>query len=529
MGLVVAGLAVLVVLAGSSLARTTNVAQLDDGTCGRNLQIGSDKTASSSATPSFLLWGDGGLSSYQIFIDGASIGTFASDGFANVCITASVPLANGPHVLTGNELAPHNTYTVTPFSFSVDTVPPAQPSTPVISGYSDSGLLGDHITKYRNVNFTGFSDPNVAIQLYNGISLLGGAKADASGHWSATTSTLSDGSYTITAAAFDDAGNKSMLSLNCPLTIDATAPTGALTSPLNGATVAGSAPITATASDSGGVWKVDFQIDGVTQATVSASPYIYPWNSSSVANGSHTLTALISDYAGNTTTSTATITVQNAASTAPAAPSLNSANAGNGSVTLAWSAPASNGGSAVTGYRVYRSGTSGGETLLTTLGSVTTWTDSGLSNGSTYYYKLSALNAIGESPLSSERFATPAAAATVAGAPSLTLRPRATAASRWPGRRRPRTAAPPHRLPGLPLRHQRRRDAAHDPGARHQLHEHRLAERQHLLLQAQRPQRDRRKPPLQRALRHTRCTRHNSAVGAGKPNGAGNRHEPDCP
>ena len=92
LGVVLAGLAVMVVLAGSSLGtRVTNVANLDDGTCGRNLQIGSDKTASASPLPSFLLWGDGGLSSYRIFIDGVSIGTFNSDGFANVCIYTTHP------------------------------------------------------------------------------------------------------------------------------------------------------------------------------------------------------------------------------------------------------------------------------------------------------------------------------------------------------------------------------------------------------------------------------------------------------
>ena len=91
-------LATSLAFAGSSQARTTNVAQLDDGTCGRNLQIGSDKTASSTATPQFLLWGDGGASMYQIFIDGTSIGTFSSDGFANVCIYTTVPLPDGPHL-----------------------------------------------------------------------------------------------------------------------------------------------------------------------------------------------------------------------------------------------------------------------------------------------------------------------------------------------------------------------------------------------------------------------------------------------
>ena len=54
----------------------------------------------------------------------------------------------------------------------------------------------------------------------------------------------------------------------------------------------------------------------------------------------------------------------------PGAPALTAATGGNAKVDLAWSAPASNGGSAVTGYRVYRSTSAGGETLLATLGAV---------------------------------------------------------------------------------------------------------------------------------------------------------------
>src|SRR5262249_37948808 len=84
------------------------------------------------------------------------------------------------------------------------------------------------------------------------------------------------------------------------------------------------------------------------------------------------------------------------ASSAPAA-TVNSANPGSGSVALAWSAPSNNGGSPVTGYNVYRGTTSGGETLLTSLGNVTTWTDNGAANGTTYYYKVTALNSVGES------------------------------------------------------------------------------------------------------------------------------------
>jgi hypothetical protein len=61
---------------------------------------------------------------------------------------------------------------------------------------------------------------------------------------------------------------------------------------------------------------------------------------------------------------------------------------------------------------VYRGTTSGGEALVTTggcsgLGSVLTCTDTGLTNGQTYYYEVSALNAIGEGARSSEASATP--------------------------------------------------------------------------------------------------------------------------
>src|SRR6185503_951067 len=78
--------------------------------------------------------------------------------------------------------------------------------------------------------------------------------------------------------------------------------------------------------------------------------------------------------------------------TAPAAPTLTSASAGNGSVVLQWSAPASNGGSSITNYNIYRGTASGGEIFLTQVGNVTSYTDGAVSNGTTYWYKVSAVN-----------------------------------------------------------------------------------------------------------------------------------------
>ncbi len=97
-----------------------------------------------------------------------------------------------------------------------------------------------------------------------------------------------------------------------------------------------------------------------------------------------------------------------ASATPPSAPQDIQATPGHSQVTLTWTAPVSTGGSAVTGYKLYRGLTSGTETLVASLGSaLLTYTDSGLTNGQTYYYQVSAVNDVGEGPKSNEVYATP--------------------------------------------------------------------------------------------------------------------------
>ncbi|HLE96312.1 MAG TPA: hypothetical protein VI997_02995 [Candidatus Thermoplasmatota archaeon] len=64
-----------------------------------------------------------------------------------------------------------------------------------------------------------------------------------------------------------------------------------------------------------------------------------------------------------------------------------------GEIGLAWSAPATTGGTPLTGYRVYR-----GDGVVATLGDVTSFSDTGLAHGATYLYGVAALNAVGEGP-----------------------------------------------------------------------------------------------------------------------------------
>jgi hypothetical protein len=239
-----AGAMLAVVLPGSGgAAWPTNQVELDNGKCTENLQLGSDRTASRSAKPTFVLWGDGGLSSYVISIDGTSLGTFFSTGGAIVCIQVLQPLSDGPHVLTGVEVAPRAGSLVTPFEFTVDTVPPAPSSQPVVSDYTDSGVLGDGITSARRINLTGVAGPREPVQLFaDGITGLGGAVTDETGRWSATTVTLTDGSYSVTAVTFDIAGNKSSHSPATRLTIDTRAPSRP-DAPTLGESAGGSGPV----------------------------------------------------------------------------------------------------------------------------------------------------------------------------------------------------------------------------------------------------------------------------------------------
>jgi fibronectin type 3 domain-containing protein len=100
---------------------------------------------------------------------------------------------------------------------------------------------------------------------------------------------------------------------------------------------------------------------------------------------------------------------------APAAPTASAAD-GNGKVALSWAAPA-DGGSAITGYQISRGLTPGGERPYASVGTVTSYADTAVTAGTTYYYTVTATNAVGASPPSAETSTVPT---TVPSAPALT-------------------------------------------------------------------------------------------------------------
>ena len=159
--------------------------------------------------------------------------------------------------------------------------------------------------------------------------------------------------------------------------------------------------------------------DQVSIASVTTTSYI----DTKATVGTYYYTVRAVSAVGSSVASSPLTVVVKAITTVPGAVTGVSAVGSNGAVTLTWSAP-SNGGSAITGYKLYRSTVSGSETLLTTLGAVQSYTNTGLTNGNVYYYRVSAINANGEGALSSEVSAKPLGqAATVPGPFTMTATP----------------------------------------------------------------------------------------------------------
>jgi fibronectin type 3 domain-containing protein len=86
----------------------------------------------------------------------------------------------------------------------------------------------------------------------------------------------------------------------------------------------------------------------------------------------------------------------------PPKPSGLKATRGNAQVVLTWTAS-----SGATSYRVKRATVSGGPYTVIASPTTNSYTNAGLTNGTTYYYVVSAVNAGGESANSAQVSATP--------------------------------------------------------------------------------------------------------------------------
>ena len=125
---------------------------------------------------------------------------------------------------------------------------------------------------------------------------------------------LAAGTYYYRVRAVDKAGNVGPASGEATVTVaaDTAAPAVSITAPTGGS-VSGTRSITATATDAVGVASVQFKVDGQDiGAADTTSPYQLDWDSRTVSDTEHTLTAVARDPSGNAATSAArTVRVHN--------------------------------------------------------------------------------------------------------------------------------------------------------------------------------------------------------------------------
>jgi fibronectin type 3 domain-containing protein len=95
--------------------------------------------------------------------------------------------------------------------------------------------------------------------------------------------------------------------------VDSNPPTVTVTAPADGSTVSGTTSVTANATDDIGVVGVQFKVDGnPLGAEDTAAPYSVSWDTTTLLNGTHVVTAVARDAGDNTTTSTpVTVTTNN--------------------------------------------------------------------------------------------------------------------------------------------------------------------------------------------------------------------------
>ena len=288
---------------------------------------------------------------------------------------------------------------------STTTVPGAPTSVSALAGNTQA-----------TVSFTApANDGGSPITGYTTTSSPGGFTATGSSSPLIVTGLANGTAYTFTVVATNSIGNSAPSSASSAVTPSPTVP-GAPTSvsALAGntqATVSFTAPV-----NNGGT--------PITGYTVTSSPGSFtatgassPLTVTGLTNGtSYTFTVVATNIVGNSTPSSASSAVT-PSPTVPGAPTSVSAVADVGQATVSFTAPASDGGSPITGYTV--TSTPGS---FTATGSSSPITVTGLlTNGTSYTFRVVATNSVGNSAQSSASSAVTPRTDAIAGSLTTSL------------------------------------------------------------------------------------------------------------
>ncbi|GHU64862.1 hypothetical protein AGMMS49983_11510 [Clostridia bacterium] len=297
---------------------------------------------------------------------------------------------DSPIIVTSLTNGTAYTFTVTATNSVGVGTPSAASSTATPSTVPDApaGVSAASADGQATVTFTPPADGGSAITSYTVTSSPDGITASGAGSPIDVTGLANGTAYIFTVVATNANGASSPSSASSPVTPCTVpgAPQDFGAAPSNDtATLTWTAP----ASDGGSViTDYEFSIDNGntwTPTGVTSSPYIVQGLTDG-ATYEFLLRAVNAVGPGATATTSTTLP------TVPDPPQSLVATAGNAQVTLSWSAPTDDGGSIITGYEVSSNGTN-----WTPVGNVTSYTFTGLTNGTAYTLSVHAVNVVGSS------------------------------------------------------------------------------------------------------------------------------------
>jgi hypothetical protein len=248
-----------------------------------------------------------GVQSVQFAIDGTAVGqpSTAPDAAGGYLWSQSLDISQlpaGSHTLTSiaTDNAGNRT-TSAPVSFTVGTPPPKV----VLTQPADWSYASKTVTIAATV--TGGAAPVGAQLMVDGLAV-GTAINAAPYSFQWDTTKAAEGSHTL-AVAVKDALGRTASSQVLHETVDNTRPTAVIYQPPANARVTGTITLQVHASDTNGVKSVQLTIDGKPVGAVLTAPdagqvYLYSttFDTSLVAPGAHTVSATVTDYAGNVAT-----------------------------------------------------------------------------------------------------------------------------------------------------------------------------------------------------------------------------------
>jgi len=196
---------------------------------------------------------------------------------------------------------------------------------------------------------------------------------------------------------------------------DTTPPTVSMTAPANGATVSGTVTVSANATDDGPMSNVQFQLDGANlgaAVTGQGPSYQISWDTTKTTNVVHTLTAIATDAAGlSTTSSSISVTVNNVVSP-PVISSINAGSLSSTGAVITWTTNTASSSQVAYGTTTSYGTLSPLNSALVTSHSVTL---SGLTPSTTYHYQVQSKDSSGNLSVSGDNTFT--TLATTSGPP----------------------------------------------------------------------------------------------------------------